>query len=337
MCEGGAFYMKKAIKKAALGLTLALTMTTAIACTPGDDAANENNVRGVGFDQYENNENRNRGQNAGQNGGNLFGNQNGGQNGGDLFGNRNGNNLGNANRADVDRLDADLNDARDTPGLFGGTAIHRNDTLGGGTNINNYRAPVGDAERYHLGAGRHGMVDPENNFNVREPALNRGTVNLGDNNDRGIRGGGFIFGGDGPRMKTARTDLGGSGYRNGVGLGAGAYNADRVDDIQGRVMNINGVRDAKVITHDNAIIVGVQANGKNQDQIVRQIRQQLQADARGEQIHVTTDPTLYNRIGDLDTRLRDNNGQAFGNAARDIGRLMNDLGRNVTAPLGNNR
>uniref|UniRef100_UPI0004682467 YhcN/YlaJ family sporulation lipoprotein n=1 Tax=Caldalkalibacillus mannanilyticus TaxID=1418 RepID=UPI0004682467 len=127
------------------------------------------------------------------------------------------------------------------------------------------------------------------------------------------------------------TDLG-ARARAGVNnaLDAGPYDQNRADDMRRRVMSINGVRDAKVVFHNNAVIVGVDAEG-NTNNLVRQVRQQLQGHTRGEQVHVTTDRGMVTRIGDIDNRVR--TGQPIRNMANEIGTLMNDLGRTMTAPI----
>jgi hypothetical protein len=277
MGEGGAFSMKKATKKAALGLALALTITTAIGCSPDNDAARDDvgTTRGAGV--YDTNDVR----------------------GGDQ------NRLGmNNNRA------------------YGG--------------VNHYIPPAGDVERYRYGA--IGNRDGANTGNMNL-GTNDGTRNgaLGRTNDDRIRGGGPLHGGAGYRMHGARTDLGitnpnGLGANNNDNVrrhfnGTAAYDTNRADDIKRRVMDINGVNDARVLLYGNSVIVGVDAD--NNDTAIRTIRQDLQGVARGEHIHVTTDRALFNRIGDADDRLR------RGETANDLGGILNDMGRTITAPFRN--
>jgi|GEM_PF-7055764 len=289
--------MKKAIKKTALGLTLALTMTTAIACAPADrGATDETGFRGTGVHDDRgthfgtrggsgqhgavgNDTTLNRGYNAR---GGLFGGT--GRNDQGLYGARNNDSTTTNDRA--------LNRSPLGGTIFGGA----------GSRMNGARTDV-DTPR--------GVINNGNRLGNREQFDDR-TGTLGFNN------------------RTGMLNKNNTGFNN--GLGAGAYDARRADEMRNRVLSLQGVRDARVVYHDNAVVVAVDTD-KNPKNLSRQIRRVLQGDARGEHVYVTTDRNMFNRVGDLDTRWR---GGAFGNITDDMGTLLNDLAGTGTAARGFN-
>jgi hypothetical protein len=258
------------MKKAALGLTLVLTMSTAIACAPANDegATGDTTYRGAGqtqdgtqtgFRGAGNNDNRNGITGRGNGGMGTYGTDNR-DNG--LFGNR------------------DMN-------------AHR-----GGAGTRGYGTGYGNS-----GSG-YGM-----------DAADKGTAGFGRNGNG--RGGGFLYGGAGPRMNGARDNGMGTGLNRGdmngytQRFGNGAYDDNISRNLERRVLTIPGVRDARVVINQNDIIVGVDVNGR-EDDVIRQVRQEIQEESRGKNVHVTTDSDIFGRLG---------NGNNFGN-------ILNDLGRN---------
>lgn len=242
------------MKKAALGLTLALTMSTAIACAPANDegAVDDTTYRGAGQTQ-----------DGGQTGFRGAGTGDTNNRGGGLFGNR------------------DMNADR------------------GGAGMRGYGTGYGTT--YGNGYGRD--------------TTDRGTADFG----RG-RGGGFLYGGAGSRMNGARDHGMGTGLLRGdmngytQGFGNGAYDDTISRNLERRVLSVPGVRDAKVVMNQNNIIVGVDVNGR-EDNVIQQVRQEIQDEARGRNIHVTADSDIFGRLGN----------------GNNVGNILNDL------DLGNNR
>jgi hypothetical protein len=266
------------MKKAALGLTLALTMSTAIACAPANDegATGDTTYRGAGqtqdgtqtgFRGAGNNDNRDGIMGRGNRGGNgTFGNDNGGMG-----------TFGTDNRGD---------------GLFGNRDMNANR---GGAGMRGYGTGYGNS-----GAG------------YGRDTVDRGTTDFGRNG----RGGGFLYGGAGPRMNGARDYGMGTGLNRGdmngtQRFGYGAYDDNIARNLERRVLTIPGVRDARVVINQNDIIVGVDVNGR-EDNVIRQVRQEIREEARGKNVHVTTDSDIFGRLGN----------------GNNVGNILNDLGRN---------
>jgi hypothetical protein len=270
------------MKKAALGLTLALTMSTVIACAPANDegAVDDTTYRGATYDDVRD------------------GNRTGILGGGTRNNDRNGiTGRGNGNGG---------------VGTYG--ADNRGDGMFGNRDMNAHRGGAG-MRGYGTGYGNSGA-------GFGRDAADRGTVGL----DRNGRGGGFLYGGAGPRMNGARDYGMGNGLNRGdingytQRFGNGAYNDNISRNLERRVLAIPGVRDARVVINQNDIIVGVDVTGREGD-VIRQVRQEIQEESRGKNVHVTTDNDIFGRLG---------NGNNFGN-------ILNDLGRNNnTGRTGNN-
>ncbi|EGL81620.1 Sporulation lipoprotein YhcN/YlaJ-like protein [Caldalkalibacillus thermarum TA2.A1] len=99
-----------------------------------------------------------------------------------------------------------------------------------------------------------------------------------------------------------------------------------------RCQNIQGVRKAEVIVYEDDVIVGVQPErGQNEQELESRVESVLRDQVRGKEIHIITDRDQFNRLGEINRALRD--GQPFGNFARDIGDMIQGVGRAVTEPF----
>lgn len=247
------------MKKAALGLTLLLTMSTAIACAPADEdqgAAGDPTFRGAR--QY--------------------------QEGTQQFGARGAGNLRGG-------------------GVLGGTGNHRQGmynergalgTTRGGIAGGARAAPDGVVIRDDGMLARDGVTRGTGAGLFGRDITNRDTDGglFGRDNDGGLFDGGGLFGGDTTRRGGGLLN-GGAGTRmNGTrdaqdtGIGGQRVGTqDRDRELERQVIGIAGVSDVIVVRHGNDIIVGVETEGRN-DTVIQQVRQQIQGDARGQQVHI---------------------------------------------------
>ncbi|MDQ0339512.1 hypothetical protein J2S00_002300 [Caldalkalibacillus uzonensis] len=105
--------------------------------------------------------------------------------------------------------------------------------------------------------------------------------------------------------------------------------AQRLTD---RCQNIPGVRNAEVIVYEDDVIVGVQPEqGQNEEELESRVESALRDQVRGKEITCITDRDQFNRLGEINRGLRD--GQPIGNFARDLGDMIQDVGRAVTEPF----
>jgi len=104
------------------------------------------------------------------------------------------------------------------------------------------------------------------------------------------------------------------------------------DLLQDRCENVPGVEDAQVVVYKDDVLVGVQAErGADENQIESRIKSALNGQVDGKEIHVITDEEQYQRLGEINQGIRD--GQPLTDFARDLGDMLNDLGRAATEPF----
>lgn len=114
--------------------------------------------------------------------------------------------------------------------------------------------------------------------------------------------------------------------------GADSQEAGMAQRIESRCQTLQGVRDAEVVIHHDDIIIGVQPEqGQNIDKLEAQIKKAVQDQANGKEVHVITDRNHFNRLGEINRGIRD--GQPIENFARDLGEMIQDVGRAVTEPF----
>lgn len=233
------------MKKAALGLTLALTMSTVLACAPGNQGAVDDVNRRDTTGYY---------QDGTQTGVRGLGTNRDGVLGG--VGNRTGGGLFGTDNRDG--------------GIFGGNQP--------GTVGNQMRDGV-----YGRGADTNiGMLGRDN---VNNPPR---------------RGGGMLFGGVGPRTQNIRGGMNqGAGFNGQFGFGT--FDEELSRTLEQRITGMPEVNNCSVVVMDDAIVIGVDTNeGQNQGQrqaraqgnqnnLIQQIRQEVQGQARGKQIFISTD------------------------------------------------
>ncbi len=95
---------------------------------------------------------------------------------------------------------------------------------------------------------------------------------------------------------------------------------------------VPGVTKATVIVHNRDAIVGIDvAANQNRRQVEKKVRTAVSSIETGYTVHVTSDKQLHARIRDTHTRL--STGHPIRTLATDVGVLIRDIGRAVTAPF----
>lgn len=100
------------------------------------------------------------------------------------------------------------------------------------------------------------------------------------------------------------------------------YDSSSAQRIVSSVTQIKGVNDARVIVHNDDIVVGVESN-KDQDKVRKQVEDKVKGLAKGKNVHVVTDTDAVGRIRTMDDRLR------TGSAFEEIGDTFTDMLRDI--------
>jgi len=96
--------------------------------------------------------------------------------------------------------------------------------------------------------------------------------------------------------------------------------------------NIKGVSKATVVVHNKNAVVGLDLNSKQKkSNVERQVHNTLKKKYPGYTIHVTTDKGIHQRIQTVYTNRT--NGHPVQNFANDVGVIITDIGRTITAPF----
>lgn len=211
----------------------------------------------------------------------------------------------------------------------GGVHTGQGTMFGTGGQVDTYDGAVQNKRGGFFGMGRQGggLFGGQGGQGDQGGLLGHG--NMGDRLGDNVRGGGPLAGGPGARMEDGRADFGGAGFQN-----MGPWNQQTADELEQRCVSIDGVEDAAVVFHNNVCLVGLKTeDGQQDNNLIRQVRQQLQGVARGEQVHITTDEKMVKQIEQVSDRLRD--GQPMANVQAEIGQLFNQLSGQMTTPVRN--
>jgi YhcN/YlaJ family sporulation lipoprotein len=118
------------------------------------------------------------------------------------------------------------------------------------------------------------------------------------------------------------------------------YNAEKIvaDRVVNEAMTVNGVTKASAVVRGNDIAIGIDGkSGTDSKTLENQVYNTVKNKETGYNIYVTSDPTIYTRIRTLYTNMTNPNtltpGHPVRDFTRDIGDLIRDIGRTVTAPL----
>lgn len=201
-----------------------------------------------------------------------------------------------------------------------GCATDNND--GVRTNQTRYNANSLNPNGYTM---NNGMNANANNNGIRSRALNEYNNSYGTNRNYAGSGNNGMH----------PNHLG----MNANGNGNGGYNRDISQKIEKHVSSIQGVDRATVVVYGKDVIVGLNAKGGgNTNALTNKVRKAVQDVQPGYNVHVTTDNNLNTRIRTLNTDLTPAgltpmDGRPVQDFANDVGELITDMGRAITAPF----
>lgn len=106
--------------------------------------------------------------------------------------------------------------------------------------------------------------------------------------------------------------------------------------IRHRVNQLSGISDAQVLVSKNNVIVGVKSTRPDMStkDVDQKVRSAVKNVVNNKRIHVVTDPSMVNRIKNVNDRL--NTGSAGNEVSSDIKGIINDLGNAAKRPFQNN-
>jgi len=110
---------------------------------------------------------------------------------------------------------------------------------------------------------------------------------------------------------------------------------DISDKIVKQVASVKGVNKATVVVHNRDVIVGLDVkSGQNTAAVTRNVKHKVEKAKPGYKVHVTTDKKMHTRIQSIhQQQMVPLDGHPVRNFATDIGVLIKDIGRTVTAPM----
>jgi spore cortex protein len=103
-------------------------------------------------------------------------------------------------------------------------------------------------------------------------------------------------------------------------------------------MNVNGVTKASAVVRGNDIVIGIEGkSGADLKTLEKQVHDIVKSKEAGYNVHVTSDPKMNTRIRTVYTTMTNPNTLTPGHPVRDFGRdigdMIRDIGRTVTAPF----
>ncbi|MBW7453410.1 YhcN/YlaJ family sporulation lipoprotein [Paenibacillus sepulcri] len=111
-------------------------------------------------------------------------------------------------------------------------------------------------------------------------------------------------------------------------------NMTTAEKIAKHVSKVHGVDRATVILNNRDAVVGVAVKkGVHTEMVKRQVKQTVERAEPGYAVHVTTDGQLFSRIKSLQNQMLPMDGHPVRNFSEDVGTLIRDMGRTITAPL----
>lgn len=114
------------------------------------------------------------------------------------------------------------------------------------------------------------------------------------------------------------------------------YDGQTVQEIERSVENMDGVRDCRVVMHDDEVVVAVEAKDKqNQAKLEEKVENNIENMVRGKNVHVVTDKDAMTRVRTMDDRLR--GGAAFDEVGATFTEMVRDLGRAAGRPFERTR
>ncbi|WP_337098502.1 YhcN/YlaJ family sporulation lipoprotein [Paenibacillus sp. YIM B09110] len=104
--------------------------------------------------------------------------------------------------------------------------------------------------------------------------------------------------------------------------------------IEKEIAAIKGVDKHTVIVHNRNAIIGLDVKaGHNAAVVAKQIKQKAEQVGKGYTIHVTSDKSIHSRIQNMSQQMVPLDGHPVRNFTEDVGIIIRDIGRTVTAPF----
>ncbi|WP_018924175.1 YhcN/YlaJ family sporulation lipoprotein [Salsuginibacillus kocurii] len=152
------------------------------------------------------------------------------------------------------------------------------------------------------------------------------------------RQGGNVQGqtGDRPRMVGDEGTFNGNG--NGNGNGDDDYGNDRkiASDIVDYVEEIDDVNDARVIVHEDEVLIGIDADDDASENLERKVeREAEEAFEEDKEVYVVTDDSQYDQLREMDHQLEA--GAAFDEVGATFNEMIDDLADAAQRPFEQTR
>nr|WP_281423180.1 YhcN/YlaJ family sporulation lipoprotein [Paenibacillus oenotherae] len=125
---------------------------------------------------------------------------------------------------------------------------------------------------------------------------------------------------------------------NGVGTRPARNANNPYENASGRLLKhvsaINGVDKATVVINNRDAIIGIDVKaGANTADVARKVKAEAKKLEPKYNVHVTADKNMHSRIRGMQRQMVPLDGHPVRNFTEDIGILIRDIGRAVTAPL----
>ncbi|WLR49993.1 YhcN/YlaJ family sporulation lipoprotein [Bacillus tianshenii] len=112
------------------------------------------------------------------------------------------------------------------------------------------------------------------------------------------------------------------------------YNGKMAESISRTVSEMNNIDDCRAVVTRDTVLVAVDTNDNNVKDVENKVRAKVEQMANGKNVRVVTDERMYDRVTNIDNRLRD--GAGMREVRSDLRGVMDDLGNAITRPFENN-
>ncbi|URN93040.1 MAG: YhcN/YlaJ family sporulation lipoprotein [Candidatus Pristimantibacillus lignocellulolyticus] len=117
-------------------------------------------------------------------------------------------------------------------------------------------------------------------------------------------------------------------------MGVKSNSNDIVEKIQNSIQKVNGVTASTVFVNKDDVIVGVDLkDNAKKAEVEKQVKRAVQKIDGKYKVHVTSDKNMHTRIQDMKSQMTPMDGHPVRDMAKDVGILIEDIGKAITAPL----
>ncbi|HEX7064315.1 MAG TPA: YhcN/YlaJ family sporulation lipoprotein [Bacillales bacterium] len=126
------------------------------------------------------------------------------------------------------------------------------------------------------------------------------------------------------------------GDNNGMGMMDGDNNHERqAQAIANKLADMKSIENTSVVVTDDNVLVGIKTHDRGVTKNLKSsVRRTVQGMVQGKDIHVATNPKMYNRIKNVSNNLQD--GDGLNEVNSDVRGIINDLGDAAKRPFQNN-